>query len=163
MSNATIFSSLTRRHAVLGWMLLAIWFIYLITLFPIIDEYLVLSLFTLTITVVGISGAVLALRDHPFWIGVSNVAAALLVIRYIIYWQGIRTKILAESPEMNMFAVLEEIARSGILIFEHKLSQGEVIGATLTMINEFAMPALQIGILIATGAFLFIYRQKSNH
>jgi exosortase/archaeosortase len=159
MTDPTSLSWSHKYRSVIGWALLATWLVYSTTLFPILDEYLALSLFTLTISVLGLLGAVLALRDHKLWIRVSSVAAALLVARYFIYWYDLRESLLVDSPDMNLFAVLGEIAKSGILIFEHRLSQGEILGATLTIINEFVMPLLQIGVLIFAGVSSILDRR----
>jgi len=67
---------------------------------------------------------------------------------------------LTNSPDTNAFQVFGEIVKSGMIIFEHKLSQGEVLGATLTMFNEFAMPLFQSAILVIAGVGLFADRQR---
>lgn len=159
MSDVARFAELQKYRIAVGWVLLAMWLVYLTTLFPIIDEYLVLSLFTLAVSALGLLGAVLALRDRPLWIGVSSVAAVLLIIRYTIYWYDIRTKLLGESPEMTMSAVIGEIAKSGMIIFKHKFSQGDIFGAASTMFNEFVMPSFQIALLIAACVLTVVHRR----
>lgn len=162
MTNSTNLSWAHRYRGVIGWALLATWLIYLITLFPILDRYLALSLFTLMISALGLLGGVLALRGQQRWIRVSIAAAVLLVVRYLIYWQDIRETILIDSPGINMLAVIGEIAKSGMLIFEQRLSQGEILGATLTLINEFVMPILQLGILVIASV-LSIGGRRIHH
>ena len=153
---------LQRHHGLIGCALLAMWLVYSATLFPMQDEFLLLAVFTLVITVVGFLGAVLAIRGHRVWIGVSTVAAALLLVRYAIYWYDIRGKILTNAPDTNGLQVFGEIIKSGRIIFEHKLSQGEVLGAALAMFNEFAMPLFQCLIVAIAGVRLLAERQRQK-
>jgi hypothetical protein len=151
---------LQRYHGLVGGALLATWLVYSITLFPMQDEFLHLVVFALAITVVGLLGAVLAIRGHRFWIEVSTLAAALLLVRYAIYWYGIRGNILTNAPDTNGLQIFGEIVKSGLIIFEHKLSQGEALGAALVLFNEFAMPLFQ-GLIVAIATVsLFAERQR---
>ena len=138
-----------RKYQVpLGWVLLVIWLVYLATLFPLVTGYLQLSLLTVMISLVGLVGAVLALRQRHYWVIVSSIAAIFLLIRYMIYWGGIGEKVMRDAPDINVTSVIARIVTSGIRIIEYKLSEGDIFGAFLTMANEFGMPLLQVTFLL---------------
>lgn len=133
----------------LGVAILVAWILYATTLFPIFEDYMALSLTSLAATALGVVAGVLAILRRRFWSIVASIAACLLLIRYFAYWAGIGNDIHATAPDGSFVSVATTVVHSGLKIIEYRLSQGQPVLAMLTAYNEFVMPVLQLGLLVA--------------
>lgn len=158
MSNQRRAASPEGYETSIGWVLLAAWSVYLLTLFPVLSDRILSSLFAILTAFLGLFGALLALRRHRRWITVVMISSCLLIGRYVFYWAEVRERIISTSPQADILTVIAKIFASGIAIFLHKVSSGHLVGAVLTLFNEFLMPLLQLAIIIFGGVVAVRYR-----